>query len=58
MRGFRYCLMVAVCWRARTFPNAAKVCRGVSGSMGFFDQALKIPLDQPHNIADILFLAV
>jgi len=30
----------------------------VSGSMGFFDQALKIPLDQPHNIADILFLAV
>ena len=26
--------------------------------MGFFDQALKIPLGQPRLIADVLFLAV
>ena len=26
--------------------------------MGFFDQALKIPLGQPSIIADVLFLAV
>jgi len=40
------------------FPNAKAACRGGSVSMGFCDQALKIPMVHLHKAADDLFLGV
>jgi hypothetical protein len=40
------------------FLNAREACQGGSVSMGFCDQALKIPMVHLHKVADDLFLGV
>ena len=44
--------------RFSAFPNAIEACRGGLVSMGFCDQALKIPMVHLHNVADDLFWAL
>ena len=51
-------LLAAALRRVSAFPNAKAACRGGSVSMGFCDQALKIPMIHLHNVADDLFLGV
>ena len=51
-------LLAAALRRVSAFPNAKAACRGGSVSMGFCDQALKIPMVHLHNVADDLFFGV
>jgi hypothetical protein len=51
-------LLAAALRRVSAFPNAKAACRGGSVSMGFCDQALKIPMVHLHKAADDLFLGV
>ena len=51
-------LLVAALPPFSAFLNAREACQGGSVSMGFCDQALKIPMVHLHNVADDLFLGV
>jgi hypothetical protein len=51
-------LLVAALPPFSAFLNVREACQGGSVSMGFCDQALKIPMVHLHNVADDLFLGV
>jgi hypothetical protein len=51
-------LLAAALRHVSALPNSKEACRGGSVSMGFCDQALKIPMVHLHKAADDLFLGV